>query len=105
MILPHIPHIYCLPGIIPILEKLEKVIQSMFDWFTENFLKANADKCHLIASSKIPVDIWISDVKVTSASSVKFLGIHTDHKLNFDYVSLVRKPVKNYMHWVEFLNM
>ena len=40
-----------------ILEKLEKGIQSMFDWFSKNFLKANADKCHLIPSSKIPVDI------------------------------------------------
>ena len=37
--------------------KLEKRIQSMFDWFSENFLKANADKCHLIASSKVPVHI------------------------------------------------
>ena len=40
-----------------ILEQLEKVIQSMFDWFSESILKANADKSHLIASSKIPVDI------------------------------------------------
>ena len=50
----------CLPEMIPILEKLEKSIQSMFDWFSENFLKANADKCHSIASSKVPVDIQIS---------------------------------------------
>ena len=34
----------CLPETIPILEKLEEVIQSMFDWFSENLLKANADK-------------------------------------------------------------
>ena len=47
----------CLPEMIHILEKLEKGIQSMFDWFSENFLKANADKCHLIASSKVPVRI------------------------------------------------
>ena len=54
----------CLPEMIPILEKLEKGIQSMFDWFSENFLKVNVDKCHLIASSKIPVDIQLSDIKV-----------------------------------------
>ena len=57
----------------------------MFDWFSENFLKANADKCHLIASSKVPVDIQISDIKVTSESRVKLLGIHIDNRLNFDY--------------------
>ena len=43
----------------------------MFDWFSEKFLKANADKCHLIASSKVPVDIQIPDIKVTSESRVK----------------------------------
>ena len=56
----------CLPEMIHILEKLEKGIQSMFDWFSENILKAIADICHLIASSKVPVDTQISDIKVTS---------------------------------------
>ena len=73
----------CLPEMILILEKLENGIQSLFDWFSENVLKANADKCHLIASSKIPVDIQISDVKVTSESRVKFLGILIDHRLKY----------------------
>ena len=72
----------CLPEMIPILEKC---IKSMFDWFSENFLKANADKCHLTASSKVPVDIQISDIKVTSESRVKPLGVLIDNRLNFDY--------------------
>ena len=42
----------------------------MSDCFSENFLKASADKCHLIASSKVPVDIQISDIKVISESRV-----------------------------------
>ena len=66
------------------LGKLEKGIQSMIDWFSENFLKTNADKCHLIASSKVAVDIQISNIKVTSESRVKLLGIHIDNRLNFD---------------------
>ena len=57
----------------------------MFDWFSENLLKANADKCHLIASFKVSVDIQKSDIKVTIESGVKRLGIHTDKRLNFDY--------------------
>ena len=84
---------------IPILEKLEKGIQSMFDWFLENVLKANADKCHLIASSKVPVDIQISDIKVTSESRVKLLGIHIDNRLNFDYhVSQLCKKGSKKLH-------
>ena len=57
----------------------------MFVWFSENILKANADKCYLFASSKVPVDIQISGIKVTSESRVKLLGIHIDSRLNFDY--------------------
>ena len=93
-----IPYSY-LPDMIPILEKLEKGIQIMFDWFSENFLKANADKCHLIASSKVPVDIHISDIKVTSESRVKLLGIHIDSRLNFDYhVSQLCKKASKKLH-------
>ena len=57
----------------------------MFDWFSENFLKANAGKCHLIAGSKLLVDIQITNIKVTNESRVKLLGIHVDCRLNFDY--------------------
>ena len=89
---------------IPILEKFEKAIQSMLDWFSENILKSNGDKCHLIASSKVQVDIQISDIKVTSESRVKLLGIHIDNRLNFDYdvSQLCKKSSKNYTYWLEF---
>ena len=81
---------------IHILEKLEKGIQSIFDWFSENFLKANADKCHLIASSKVPVHIQFSDIK---ESRVKLLDIHIDNRLNFDYhVSQLCKNASKKVH-------
>ena len=71
----------------------------MFDWFSETFLRANADKCHLTASSKVPVDIQISDIKVTSESRVKRLGIHIDNRLNFDYhVSQLCKKASKKLH-------
>ena len=57
----------------------------MYDWFSENFLKANDDKCHLSASSEVPADIQISNLKVTSESRVKLLSFHIDSTLNFDY--------------------
>ena len=89
----------CLPEMIHILEKLEKDIQSMFDWFSKNFLKANADKCHLIASSKLPVNIQISNIKITSESRVKLLCIYIDNRLNFDYhVSQLCKKASKKLH-------
>ena len=87
-----------LPEMIPILEKLEKGKQNMFEWFSWNFLKVIADKCDLIASSKLPVEInqLIFDIKVTSESMVKILGIYLDKRLNFDYhvIKLCIKAIK-----------
>ena len=53
----------------------------------------------MIASSKVPVDIQISDIKVTSKSRVKLLGIHIDNRLNFDYhVSQLCKKASKKLH-------
>ena len=75
----------CLPEMITILEKLEKGIQNMFDWFSENFLKTNADKYHLIVSSNVPVDTQMCNIKVTNESRVILLDIDIDNRLDFDY--------------------
>ena len=66
---------------------------------SENFLKTNADKCDLIASSKVLVDIQISNIKVTSEFRVKLLGIYIDDRLNFDYhVSQLCKKASKKLH-------
>ena len=36
------------------LEKLEEVGQVLFEWFSNNFLKTKADKCHLTLSRMNP---------------------------------------------------
>ena len=71
----------------------------MSDWISENLLKSNADECHSIASSKVPIDIQISNIKVISESSFKLLGIYVDNSLNFDYkVSNLCKKVSKKLH-------
>ena len=74
----------CLLDTIPNLGKLEKGVQSMFDWFSENFVKVNADICHLIASLRFRLTFRYP-ILVTSESRVKLLGIYIDNRLNFDY--------------------
>ena len=39
------------------LEKLEDIGKVLFEWFSNNFLKANADKCHLILSRIDPFQL------------------------------------------------
>ena len=65
---------------IPILEKFVKGIQCIFDCFSKTFLKTNADKCHMIGSYKVPVDIQIPDIEVNSLSRVKLFVIYIDNK-------------------------
>ena len=59
---------------IPILQKLEKITQSMFNWFSENFLKTSSDKHLLVSSSEVLVGIQIYSIKVTSESRFKPLS-------------------------------
>ena len=43
------------------LEKLEEVGKVLFEWFSSNFLKTNANKCHLILSLNEPFSINIDN--------------------------------------------
>ena len=55
------------------LKQLEEV-GKVLDWFSNNFLKANTDKCHLILSTDEPFSINI-DNEVIKNSNNKKLGI------------------------------
>ena len=48
-------------------------------------LVANAGKCHLITSSNLPVDIRITNTKISNMERVKFPGVNIEGRLNFDY--------------------
>ena len=56
----------------------------MSDWL-KKILKGKTDKCHLITSSKTPVGIKVSNITIMSEQNVKFLGIYTENRINFDY--------------------
>ena len=65
----------------------------------EKTLKRNADKCHLISSSKTPVGIHVSNITIMSEEIVKPLGIYINNKLNFDYhISQLCKKAGKKLH-------
>ena len=59
----------CLSDMISVLGQLKGGIDKIFDWFKKNFLKGNADKCHLITSSKTPVGIEVANMTIISEES------------------------------------
>ena len=66
------------------LEKLEEVGKVLFEWFSNNFLKANADKCHLLLSTDEPFSININNEVIKNSNNEKLLRINLNNRLRFD---------------------
>ena len=49
----------CSSNIENVLDNLQGALKKMFYWFSTNHLVANAGKCHLLTSSKTPINIYI----------------------------------------------
>ena len=68
-------------------------------WFNENYMKSNNDKCHLLISSPDDVSIKIGCEEISNEKQVKLLGVTIDHKLNFnDHVSKLCKKASTKLH-------
>ena len=81
------------------LEKLEEVGKVLFEWFSNNLLKANADKCHLILSTDEPFSINIDDEVIKNSNSKKLLGINLNNRISFDtHVANICNRVSKKLH-------
>ena len=66
-----------------IISKLEKETLKLFNWFSNNGLKANAEKCHLLSSMGNGTSIQIYNKRICNSDSQKLLGVSIDKKLRF----------------------
>ena len=66
-----------------VLESLEKSSLNLFDWFPNNQMKANPDKCFLLTSATASIFIRIKDNEILNSESEKLLGVTID-KFNFN---------------------
>ena len=84
------------------LENQQGALEKTFHWFSTNTLVANAGKCHLLTSSKTPLDIHISNTEILNEEKVKLLGVNLEGRLNFDfYVNIVLKKENKKYHALE----
>ena len=58
-----------------VIKSLEKNIDKLSDWFSDNFLKANPDKCHLLINTDENVALKIKNETITNSSNQKLFGI------------------------------
>ena len=67
-----------------VIKLLEKNIDKLFDWFSDNFLKANLDKCHLLISTDENVTLIIKNGSISNNSNQKLIIILFNDKFDFD---------------------
>ena len=67
-----------------VLNGLENVSSKLFQWLTENELKGNGSKCHLLISSGENVHVNIGTLQIKIIWETKLLGIYMDCKLSFE---------------------
>ena len=76
-----------------LINKLEESINNLFQWFRNNHMKANADKCHLLVTGNYEVSASINEFEIESSKKEKLLGISIDTTLPFEHhiTSLCKK--------------
>ena len=67
-----------------LLHDLENISDTLFKWFTDNLLKANPEKSHLLTNSAQEIQINIGEIAISNSKCEKLLGIHIDNKLTFE---------------------
>ena len=67
-----------------VLNGLENVSSNLFQWFTENKLKGNASKCHLLISSGENVLVNVGTSQIKNSDCERLLGFDIDCKLSFE---------------------
>ena len=85
-----------------VIFSLQESSRKLFKWFTDNQMKTNEDKCHLILSTNELTEIQVGDFSIKNSGSEKLLGVNIDSKLNFVMLTIYAiKQIKHYGHLIE----
>ena len=55
----------------------------MFEWYQENYFKANADKCHLFLRPFSNKEMVLANYKIASSNCEELLGVVIDSEVTF----------------------
>ena len=82
-----------------VINNLEKSIKNLLNWFRENHMKANADKCHLLVSSNESCTAKIEDFSIRNSTEEKLLGVKFDSNFSFEnHVTSLCKKTSQKLH-------
>ena len=66
------------------LQNIEKASNTLFKWFPNNYMVANADKCLLLTSTSEEVSVKIENEIIKKPLQEKLLGIVIDNRVTFE---------------------
>ena len=66
-----------------LIKSLQSTLNGVFEWYQENYFKANADKCHLFLSPFSNKEMTIANYKIASSNSEELLGVVIDSEVTF----------------------
>ena len=82
-----------------LINKLEESTNNLFQWFRNNHMKANADKCHLLVTGNYEVSANINEFEIESSKKAKLLGISIDTRFSFEHhITSLCKKVTQKLH-------
>ena len=55
-----------------LINKLEESTNNLFQWFRNNHMKANADKCHLLVTGNYEVSANINEFEIESSKKKNY---------------------------------
>ena len=93
-----------------VIKLLERDSMMLFKWFSDNQMKANISKCHLLVNKNDEVVINLGETEIKNSEYEKLLGIKVDTKLNFnehlnDIISKASRKVNALSRVVPYMSL
>ena len=82
-----------------VIRQLEKSSKSIFEWFENNGLKGNPNKCHLLLSKNDNFEANINENRISNTRFEKLLSVTFDNQLNFNnHIFKICEKASNKLH-------
>ena len=67
-----------------VISSLKESLERLFQWFSDNQMQGNTDKCHLIVSANEPIKIRVWESLIKNSTCEKLLGVKIKNTHNFN---------------------
>ena len=67
-----------------VISSLKESLEKLLQWFSDNQMQGNTDKCHLIVSVDEPIKIRVGESLIKNSTCEKLLGVKITNTHNFN---------------------